>query len=127
MERTPVFEVNIDIQACQRIFLDDQKEFYVICQTQQADGKKHLIVRSPMQICNNLQIPLEMILSNQGNQGLISQKSSQTSLSEMTDEEVAKHGIIKSEYTLLGHAMQYEMLVKPEQSIVIPLRACGFK
>lgn len=23
MERTPVFEVNIDIQACQRIFLDD--------------------------------------------------------------------------------------------------------
>ena len=57
----------------------------------------------------------------------MSQKSSQTSLSEMTDEEVAKHGIIKSEYTLLGHAMQYEMLVKPEQSIVIPLRACGFK
>lgn len=33
MERTSVFEVNIDIQACQRIFLDDQKEFYVICQT----------------------------------------------------------------------------------------------
>ena len=38
----------------------------MICQTQQADGKKHLIVRSPMQICNNLQIPLEMMLLNKG-------------------------------------------------------------
>jgi hypothetical protein len=45
----------------------------------------------------------------------------------MTDEEGSKQGMIKSEYALLGHAMQYEMLVKPEQSIVIPLRACGFK
>ena len=62
MERTSVFEINIDIQACHRIFLDDQKEFYVICQTQQADGKKHLIIRSPMQICNNLQIPLDHTL-----------------------------------------------------------------
>jgi hypothetical protein len=45
----------------------------------------------------------------------------------LTDEDVPKNGMIKSEYALLGLAMQYEMLVKPEQSIVIPLRACGFK
>ena len=34
--------------------------------------------------------------------------------------------IIKSEYQFLGQPVQYEMLVKPESSIVIPLRACGF-
>jgi len=33
IERTSVFEVNVDSQACQRIFLDEQKEFYIICQT----------------------------------------------------------------------------------------------
>ena len=65
-EKTSVFEVNVDSSACQRIYLDELREFYVICQTQQSDGKKHLIVRSPMQICNNLQIPLELILTNEG-------------------------------------------------------------
>lgn len=34
IEQTSVFEVNVEGgQACQRIFLDDKREFYVICQT----------------------------------------------------------------------------------------------
>jgi hypothetical protein len=33
IERTSVFELNIESLACQKFFLDDQKEFYVICQT----------------------------------------------------------------------------------------------
>ena len=36
----------------------------MICQTQQVDGKKQIVVRSPMEVVNNLQIPLELQLSN---------------------------------------------------------------
>lgn len=31
VERTSVFELNVESLACQKFFLDDQKEFYVIC------------------------------------------------------------------------------------------------
>jgi hypothetical protein len=31
VEKTQIFEVNVDGQACQRVYLDDRKELYVIC------------------------------------------------------------------------------------------------
>ena len=65
-----------------------------------------------MQINNNLQIPLEIILQNK--------------ISKNDDEISQSQELIKSEYQFLGQPVQYEMMVKPESSIVIPLRACGF-
>ena len=65
LERTPVFEVNFDSLSCQRIFLDENRELYVICQIQNKDGQKTLIVRSPMQVTNNLQIPIEVQLNSE--------------------------------------------------------------
>lgn len=62
IDRSSVFEVNLDSLTCQRVYLDDQRTLYVICQTQTKNGIKHLIVRSPMQITNNLQIPMEIRL-----------------------------------------------------------------
>jgi len=120
MEPTQVFEVNVETLSCQRFYLDDQKEFYVICQTQQSDGKKHLIIRSPMQICNNLQIPIELILSNNGS-GAYPREDLNTSKPINTDVS------FRTDYQNLATAeMQYEMLAKPETSVTIPLRACGF-
>ena len=52
--QSAIFEVNIENLGCQRVFLDDQKQLYVICQTQQVDGKKQIVVRSPMEVVNNL-------------------------------------------------------------------------
>lgn len=57
-----VFEVNMDSLTCQRLFLDEQRQLYVICQTQTKNGVKQLLIRSPMQITNNLQIPIEVEL-----------------------------------------------------------------
>ena len=37
----------------------------MICQIQNKDGQKFLVVRSPMQVTNNLQIPVQVQLNNQ--------------------------------------------------------------
>lgn len=73
------------------------------------DGRKNFIIRSPMQLVNNLQIPIEIILSNEEEKRPIIQ------------EERTKHPD-----TYHSHQMQYELVIKPEQSFNIPLRACGF-
>ena len=45
--------------------MDENRELYVICQIQNKDGQKILIVRSPMQVTNNLQIPVEVLLHSE--------------------------------------------------------------
>ena len=48
------FEINFDTLSCQRRYLDEQKKLYVICQTYSKDGTKTLVIRSPIQVTNNL-------------------------------------------------------------------------
>lgn len=38
LERTTSFEINFDSLSCQRVFLDENRELYVICQIQNKDG-----------------------------------------------------------------------------------------
>ena len=65
----------------------------MILQAQASGGQKHLVVRSPMQISNNLQIPLEVQLIRESPQ---------------------------------VEAPRELMLLKPESSTAVPLRACAF-
>ena len=62
--KTSVFEVNFDTLSCQKIFLDETKRLYVICQAISKGSTKTLCVRSPIQIFNQLKIPMELKLSN---------------------------------------------------------------
>ena len=62
VEKSSVFEINVDNLSCQRLYLDEQRQNYIICQIITKHGAKHLIIRSPMQITNNLQIKLEIEL-----------------------------------------------------------------
>jgi hypothetical protein len=77
-----------------------------------------------MQIYNNLQIPLEIILQNRVLGDFELKPKMVQSLESVNDDE--NEGLVKNDYSLHGQPVQYEMLVKPESSIVIPLRACGF-
>ena len=60
--QTNPFEINFDSLTCQRFYLDDNRKLYVICQIQNKEGNKILVVRSPMQVSNHLQIPIEVQL-----------------------------------------------------------------
>ena len=60
VEKSSVFEINVDNLTCQKIYLDEQRQIYIICQIISKHGSKQLIIRSPMQITNNLQIPIEI-------------------------------------------------------------------
>ena len=107
-DKSSVFEVNLDSLSCQRVYLDEQRQLYVICQTQTKNGAKHLIIRSPMQITNNLQIPMEVQLI-------------QTSRHQIVQGE-----LFESNQEARGY-VKHEMVIKPEQAVIIPLKACGFE
>ena len=65
-----------------------------------------------MQIFNNLQIPLEVVISKEQ--------------SEPEPDQEDGSSLIDKNY--IGSHMNFEMpmFIKPEQSMVIPLRACNF-
>ena len=116
MEKTLSFEINFDSLNCQRVYLDEQRQLYVICQTQIKDGQKHLIVRSPMQVTNNLQIPIEVQLLQLGDQ---KQNENKGLLIEEFKEE-------RPRLLFQKQAQDFKMIVKPGSSQIIPLKACSF-
>lgn len=118
MWESRVFEVNVESLGCQRVFLDEQKEIYVICQTQQIDGKKHIVIRSPMEIVNNLQIPLVVKLFNLNDAATVdsAEADRQQKMLENTSELNLK--LIKK---------MDEMQVSAQSSTIIPLRNCAFR
>lgn len=65
-EKSSVFEIDLDTLTCKTDYIDAGKRFQVIFQTQSKNGVKHLLIRSPMLITNNLQIPLELHLMKRG-------------------------------------------------------------
>jgi len=99
--------------------LDEQKLLYVICQTYTKDGLKTLVIRSPMQVTNNLQIPIEVsLLKPQVNYG---EKDPQNLNTLSLDS--------KGRTTHPTHSQgleRHDMVVQAESSSIIPLRACNF-
>ena len=69
-----------------------------------------------MQITNNLQIPLEI--------QLFQHSSYKHNLSSSLEEE-SKSSLFVNQTSFFGQA-PHELRLKPEQSLMIPLRACGF-
>ena len=84
-----------------------------------------------MQVTNNLQIPIEVQL----NRAVIEQKQGQqspyarNSSNLMLDKEESKESYYAgSKRNLLNRqGVDFAMVIKPEQSMIIPLQACNFK
>ena len=103
--QTNPFEINFDSLTCQRFYLDDNRKLYVICQIQNKEGNKILVVRSPMQVSNHLQIPIEVQLLRSSDQQLINKTSEESQLFQRTS-------------TLLHRREDnvFSMIIKPESS-----------
>eukprot|EP00347_Sterkiella_histriomuscorum_P015009 403358661 len=114
VEKTSVFEINIENLNCQRIYLDEQRQIYIICQIVQKHGAKQLIIKSPMQITNNLQIPLEIQLIQNQKQPIQKQEVSAFDNEQLFESQNRNFGT-------------HDLIIQPEQSLIIPLKACGFE
>ena len=75
-----------------------------------------------MQVTNNLQIPIEVQLNNKA---IESQKRQTVGPSSLLIEEESK----EQRRSLLNRQGNFDfcMVIKPEQSMIIPLQACNFK
>lgn len=127
-DKSSVFELDLDTLTCKTDYIDAQKKFQVIFQTQSKNGVKHLLIRSPMLITNNLQIPLEvhlmkkrelkdmdvslsksMMQFGRGSGGLMMKPSNKVSIFDENGSDETRI-----------------IIVKPESSSIIPLSACAF-
>ena len=150
LNRTESFEINFNLLSCQRVFLDENRRLYVICQIQNKDGQKILVVRSPMQVTNNLQIPIEVQLC------IPQKREDDSDLSQLANpfdvgssEDDRAHYFRSLANPLIGlevlnfeeklknleappkpkaeTAVKYTIFVKAESSVIIPLKACNFE
>ena len=105
-------EINIEEIECEMYYLDECKMMSIIGEVRRVNGIKTLIIRSPMQINNNLRVPIEV--------RLFMDEMSRTYLPHM--EYPTRKRISGTQHLLKGESI----LIPADKGLVLPIELSNF-